>query len=271
MFTKFAFRCTCVFLVIVSASAAGEPVADLGNALVDPEFFHDKDSHERVLESAAEGYYRQKDYHRAEVRFSSLLNVFPDSLRTINWRFKLGECYWFIAGAEASKCKMAHRIVDDPDISDDRKREAKMEFEKSYEQYLEMVNKAAEPFKIVEVDLLKGMAKSRLTPGEAELLRKASLWAADCAFYSEKYDECQARYTAIAGRYAGTCVELHALRSKFICYKYYQEGQADKAADTFTQLQNAFLSMPDSGFDGLSESHRRDYWQKWLDDDALKK
>jgi hypothetical protein len=254
-----------VLLKSAEPAMIAHALADLEKALADPEFSHDKQLHESALEFVAEAYYQQKDYHKAEVRFSSLLSTYPESPHTLNSRFMLGQCYWFIAGQEASKCKTARKIVEDPNASEVRKREAEIQFEKSYQQYRDWLKKASEPFKAVEAELLKGATNPRLAPKEAELLRRASLSAADCAFYSEQYDECLARYDAVAERYAGSYVQLEALRSKWICYQYYQEGKSAKAADTLTQLRTSFVNMPDSEFDGTSEFRRREYWQKWFD------
>jgi TolA-binding protein len=254
-----------VLLKSADPTTIARALADLEKALADPKFADDKELHESALEFVADAYYRQKDYHKALVRFSSLLSTFPESPRTLNSRFMLGQCYWFIAGQEAAKCNTARKIIDDPNASDERKRDAELQFQQNYGQYREWLKKASEPFKTVESELLKGMANPRLSPKEAELLRRASLYAADCAFYSEQFDECLARYDAVAERYAGTYVQLEALRSKWFCYQYYQDGKSDKAADTLTQLRTVFLNLPDSEFDGTSEFRRREYWQKWFD------
>jgi len=242
----------------------GRVIGELEQNLANPELNRDKDLHEAGLFLIADMHFQQKDYRKAEVKFRSLLDSYPDSPRALNARFQLGQCYWFVAGQEADKCKAAKKIVDDPVAPEDRKNEADAQYEASYKQYMEWLVKAAEPFKMVESALLKGMAAPKLSPEHAELLRKTSFYAADCAFFSGKYTECVERFDAIATRYSGSVAQLEALRTMWRCYQYYlQDG--DKALDTLTHLRTAYVQLPDGEFDGSSEIRRRDYWQRWFD------
>jgi hypothetical protein len=242
------------------AHAAGE----LEQALADPELTRDRALHEAALLFVADAHYQLKDYRKAEVRFRMFLDGFPDSPKTVAARFQLGQSYWFIAGQEADKCKAAKKVSDDPASPDDRKREAGAAYEESYRLYMEWLKKAAEPFKAVEAQLLRSAAGTKLPPAEAELLRKASLAAADCAFFSGDYEDSVARYDAIAERYAGTVVQLEALRSMWRCYQYYLQ-KPDKAADTVTQMRTVFVQMPEAEFDGSSDVRKRLTWQKWFE------
>ena len=233
-----------VLLKSADPKTIARALADLETALADPKaFVDDAELHESALSFVADAYFKQKDYHKAEVRFNSLLNAYPNGPRSLNDRFMLGQCYWFIAGQEAEKCKTAKKIIDDPMASDDRKREAEIQYESSYKHYIEWLKKAAEPFKAVEAALLKGTANPSLSPKDADLLRKVSFYAADCAFFAGIYEECVIRYDAISRRYAGTVVQLEALRSLWKCYQYYLQ-QGDKAADTLTQMQTVSCKCP---------------------------
>jgi tetratricopeptide (TPR) repeat protein len=224
----------------------------------------DKELHQNALLFIADANYQQKDYRKAEVRFRMFLDAYPDRPKAIAARFQLGQCYWFIAGQEADKCKAAKKIIDDPSTPDDRKREAEGAYELSYKQYMDWLKKAAEQFKAVETALLKGMTNPRLSATDAELLRKASLAAADCAFFTGDYEDCVTRYDFIASRYAGTVVQLEAMRSMWRCYQYYLQ-KAERALDTLTQMRTAFAQMPETEFDNSTDVRRRDYWLKWFD------
>lgn len=240
-------------------------IADLEKALADPKFAEDKELHENALWFIADAFYQQRDYRKGEVRFRLLIDTYPEGARSIPARFHLGQCYWFIAGQEADRCKAAKKIIDDPATPSDRRAETQAAYDSSYKQYMEWLKKAAEPFKAVETMLLKGMTSNPKLPlAEAELLRKASFAAADCAFFLGEYDDCILRYDLVAQRYAGTVVQLEALRSMWRCYQYYLQN-AEKAAHSLTQMRTAFLQLPDSEFDGSSEVRKKEYWQKWFE------
>ncbi|MCE9531020.1 MAG: tetratricopeptide repeat protein [Planctomycetes bacterium] len=239
-------------------------VADLEKVLSDPEFSRDKDLHESALFFVADANYQQKEFLKAEVRFRSLLDTYPESTRAPLARFQLGQCYWFIAGQEADKCKTAKKIIEDAAAPEERRREAEIQYESSYKQYMEWLKKAIEPFRMVETMLLRGMTNPKLSLADAELLRKASLAAADCSFFSGDYDDCVQRYDTLSQRYAGTVVQLEALRSMWRCYQYYLQ-KPEKALDSLTQMRTVFLQLPDTEFDGSSDVRKREYWQKWFD------
>ena len=260
---KCRVRLAEVLLKSSDPKLASRAISDLEAALGDPEFRNDPELHESALNFIADAYYQQKEYQKAEVRFRTLLDTYPESPRAILARFHLGQCYWFTAGQEADKCKSAKKLIDDPQTPDDRRREAQAAYEAGYKQYMDWLKKAGEPFRTVESQLLQGRPNPKLSPADADLLRKASLGAADCAFFSGEYEDCVARYDAIATRYVGTVVQLEALRSMWRCYQYYLQ-KSDKAADTLTQIRTAYLQMPEREFDGSSEVRRRDYWQRWF-------
>lgn len=246
------------------AVALNRVAADLETNLANPELIRDRELHEAGLTFLAEMPFQQKDYRKAEVRFRSLLDNYPDSPRAALARFHLGQCYWFIAGQEADKCKSAKKVIDDASATEERKTEAEAQYEASYKLYMDWLKKASEPFKAVEAALLKGMTNPRLPRAEAELLRKASFYAADCAFFSGEYTDSVVRFDTIASRYAGSVAQLEALRTMWRCYQYYLQD-ADKALSTLTQIRTAYLQMPDAEFDGSSEIRRRDYWQRWFE------
>jgi hypothetical protein len=241
-------------------------IVDLEKALADPKFPDgNKELHEGALLFVADAYYRQKDYRKAAARFEGLLSSYPESSRAIGARFQLGQCYWFIAGQEADKCKNARKVIDDPASADDLKRDAQITYDGSYKLYMDWLKKAAVPFKAVESDLLKKeTADGKLSTADAELLRKTSLAAADCAFYLGEYKESVAGYDAVATRCAGTVAQLAALQSIYKCYQYYLQDPV-KTNETLKQMQTAFASMPETEFDNSSDARRREYWQRWFD------
>lgn len=240
-------------------------IGDLEKALNDPEFAKNKELHENAMWFIGDAFYQQKDYRKAEVRFRTLLDTYPDGQRALQARFQLGQSYWFIAGQEADRCKAAKKTLDDPTIPDDRKIEAQASYDTSYKQYVDWLRKASEPFKAVESALLKMMsANPKLPPIEAELLRKASFAAADCAFFLGEYEDSVLRYDMVAQRYAGSIVQLEALRSMWRCYQYYLQN-SEKALNTLTQMRTAYVQLPDTEFDGTSEVRKKEYWQKWFE------
>jgi hypothetical protein len=124
---------------------------------------------------------------------------------------------------------------------------------------------------MVETALLKGMTSNpKLAAPEADLLRKASFFAADCAFFLGEYEDCVLRYDLVAQRHAGTVVQLEALRSMWRCYQYYLQN-AEKAQNTLTQMRTAYLQLADTEFDGSSDARTKEYWQKWFEQVSMMK
>jgi outer membrane protein assembly factor BamD (BamD/ComL family) len=262
---KLRMRLTEILLRSSDPKIAARAIDDLMILLDDPELVKDQELHETALLFIANAVYQQKDYRRAEVRFRSLIDRYPESPRTISARYYLGQCYWFIAGQEADKCNSSKKVSDDPATTDDRRQEAEAAYKISYSQYQEFLNKALEPIKAAETQLLQMLANAKLSAADAELLRKSSLAAADICFFTGKYEEAASRYDAISKRYAQTVVQLEALRSKLRCLRIYL-NKPTEASEILTQMSLILQKVPESEFDGSTPVHFREYWLKWLEE-----
>jgi tetratricopeptide (TPR) repeat protein len=236
-------------------------IAELENDLANPELNKDKRLTDDANLFIAEVFFTLKSYSKAEVKLRSLLNASPDGAQALKARFRLGECYYFIASQESEKCKVALKVKEDPTAPSSRLIEAASQYEASHKLYLEWLRKASEPFQEVETGILK-IDVSRRSPVDADLLRRASFYAADCAFYTGD-NSCISRYDAIAERYAGKIAQLDALKRLWRCFQYYEQD-GKKAVDTLVRLRTAYTAMPDTEFDGSEENRRRDYWERWF-------
>ena len=242
-------------------------IADLESDLVNPDLIgKDPPLQESVLFFIADAFFQQEEYRKAEVRLLSLFQKFPDSPRALTLQFMLGQCYWNIAKAEAAKCKEADKRKNDPLTPDDRRVEAESQYEASYKLYMDWLKKATEQFQIVESILLKKSEdKKQLAPDEAELIRRVSFFAADCAFLfcqiRRSHRPLRRHFSALSGHSGPT----GSVKSMWRIHQNYKQDPK-KAVETCVQMRTIFVhQMDDSEFDGSSEIRKREYWQKWFD------
>src|SRR5207249_2588593 len=90
----------------------------------------------------------------------------------------------------------------------------------------------------------------------------------DCYFWLQKYEESVRRYGALALRYQGRPEEMIALSQLWQCYVFMgrQDKEPDRAAAVLKRMREALDKMPDPAFDGLLPTHKREYWEKWLNE-----
>jgi outer membrane protein assembly factor BamD (BamD/ComL family) len=196
----------------------------------------------------------KQDFLKAQTRLQEALQNYPSSVQANFARFYLGRCFWFLAAKESSVLRDKKLPKEDLDVS--RKR---------YKEYLE---KARQPFEIVESSLLAQQQKSELSPADASLLRQASFAAAECCFYvGGEYEEAVRRYNLLALRYRHTVEELIALSQLWQCYQIYlRPANPEKASATLDQFRDSLAQIPPALFDRSSPAHARDHWERWLKD-----
>ena len=149
----------------------------------------------------------------------------------------------------------SQKIINDQASSEEVKREAKAAYDANFSHYQASLGKAFEEFTAVETYLTKAPSGSKLNAADAELLRRTSLLAADCAYFMGNYDDAVTRYDQVATRYENTVTQLEALKKRFECYQYKKDTV--RAVDTFIQMQTAFGTMPATEFDGSMKERRR--------------
>jgi tetratricopeptide (TPR) repeat protein len=190
-----------------------------------------------------------REYATAEQRLLGALQQYPESAQAPAARRLLGLSYW-------TEARLKSRALERSGLSPDER--------KAYErQRLEYLQKSAEQYDKLEEQLLaRQRAGDRLTADQATCLKQASFWGTDCYFWLQKYDEAVRRYGALTLRYQGHPEELIALSQ--ICQCYVFLGQPEKATAVLKRMREALDKIPDDAFDGKLETHRRDFWEKWL-------
>ena len=224
------------------------------------EIGNNKQLHEQVLTLIADALFYQGEYTKAETRYRTVLDNDPEGSKAICARFQLGLCYFRLAGMESDRCKEADKVRSDPASSSKQKQEANTVYKQSHLRYMEALKKARDPFIACETSLQQTAPK--LTRENAILLRRASFYAADCAYFLGEYEDAMGRYEGLTQRYTGTVAELEAFKQMYEGRKFL--GETDKANDVLLHMFTAYTKMPESAFDGVSLVRTREYWSKWF-------
>jgi tetratricopeptide (TPR) repeat protein len=262
-----ALRCQVRLAEMAIQSKDAKKVAsakdDLEKILSKPDLAaNDKDLHELALTLFADALVQREEYGLAEARYSEVLSNHSNGAKANYAQFQLAYCYYREATQESARCREANKIRNDPATSNFRKQEAETKFEQCNARYLQFLKKAFDAFKNSETALQQ--AGQKLTQEDAILLRRASLIAADCAYYLGNYEESMERYDKLTRRYSGTVVALEAFKQMYECKKFLKDFR--KANELFLQMRLSFEKMHESAFDGSSLEHTRAYWLKWFEE-----
>ena len=115
---------------------------------------------------------------------------------------------------------------------------------------------------------------------DADVLKRTSFWAADCAYWLCEYADCASRLEKLAGRYRGKIEELDSYRDLHRCCTFAAQASREakdldadvtwsqRATQAHSRLKHALARMTDDDFDGLAETRKKGYWHAWVADNA---
>jgi tetratricopeptide (TPR) repeat protein len=199
-----------------------------------------------------------REYRTAEERLRGAIAQYPDGLAAAGARIVLGKCYWNDARTKSQALERSRAG------STSLSAEERNTYLRQRDDFL---RQSAEQYETVEKQMLaRERTAGRLTPEEADYLKKAAFWGTDCFFWLHQYEESVRRFGALALRYQGRPEELIALSQ--IWQSYMLLNQPDKAATLIARMHEALPKISDSAFDGRLDTHRREYWVNWLNEVA---
>jgi tetratricopeptide (TPR) repeat protein len=111
------------------------------------------------------------------------------------------------------------------------------------------------------------LGTSRLSPIEADFLRHAWLYGADCAYYAGDYEAAVDRYDQVARRYAGHHSSMTALIQIVNCYHRMDDAERARAAHQRALVR--LRQLPDEAFLAPDALLDREAWETWLRNSPL--
>jgi tetratricopeptide (TPR) repeat protein len=196
----------------------------------------------------AEVLYQRQDFNTAIARFEAALKAYPKSAQVDKARYMLGRCYWYQAAIQSQALQAPNLPAKEGEA-----------LRKTYKQLLD---KAKQPFEILEKSLLDRETNMTLTEGEKPFLRQTSFARAECYFFGQEYEDAIRLYQQLRIRYEKQLEELVAISQLWQCYRYM--NQMDKANRMTETFREALKVMPEDRFDKSTQVHSRKYWEDWL-------
>jgi hypothetical protein len=240
----------------------------------------DPSAHEEAGFLLGEVYLLQKEWARAGDRLRLALAANPQSPRAARGRYHLGQVLRH-AAYDASRQIKADRaaIQEIKKVQLERRQPAfKVDELLRLEDSIERAEKAFQAQMRGAYDEFRKAAD--LFPSasgtDPDTVRRAAVWAADCAFWLGEYADGAARCEALRTRHRGHVDELEAGRDLYRCCVYAAEAARDakdpdgsaawakRGAEARTQVQAALARVPAAEFDGTTEARKRSYWEGWL-------
>jgi tetratricopeptide (TPR) repeat protein len=238
-----------------------------------------------TLEEAAfllgEVYLIQKEWEKADTRLRATLEAYPKSPRAARGRYHSGQVFRHFAYEAARKMKSDRAAIEQIKAERITSRQSGLkvieevrlldQVDRSQKTFEDMMRKAFAEFARAEEMMLA-------TPEavDADVIRRTSFWAADCAYWIGEYSECATRCEKLMTRYRGKVEELEAARDLRRCCVFAAET-ARAAKDTASEsawikkadvavfvVRDSLGRVPPGEFDGKTESRRKEYWNVWL-------
>jgi tetratricopeptide (TPR) repeat protein len=273
-------RCAALFHDADPARGGPAAAALLEEVAGRPADAKDPSAHEEAVFLLGEVYLLQKEWAKAADRLRVALATYPESPRGGRGRYHLGQVLRHVA-YDASRQIKADRagIQEIKKVQLERRQPAyKVDELLRLEDSIERSEKAFQAQMRGAYDEFRKAADLFPTTADADpdTVRRAAFWAADCAFWLGEYADGAVRCEALRTRFSGHVEALEAGRDLYRCCVYAAEAARDgkdptapaawakRAADARTQVQAALARVPAAEFDGVTETHKRSYWDGWL-------
>ena len=245
----------------------------------------DKKSVEEATYLLGEIYLVRREWEDAEQFLGAALESYAQSERAARGRYQYGQVLRHNAYESARKIKSDRAIIDQIKAERLKTRQASLRvdeelriidrMDRNQKTYEDAMRAAYDQFRKAEELMLA-------SPGaiDAEVLKRTSFWAADCAYWLGEYADCASRCEKLATRYRGKIEELEAYRDMHRCCIFAAQASRDakdidsdmswnqKATQAHSRLKHTLARMPVEDFDGRVETRKKAFWETWLSDNA---
>jgi tetratricopeptide (TPR) repeat protein len=280
-------RVRCAALFHDADPARGGPAAALLEDVAGrPADAKDPAAHEEAVFLLGEVYLLQKDWAKAADRLRLAIATYPDSPRVARGRYHLGQVLRHAAYDASRQIKADRAAIQEIKKAQLERRQPAYKVDEllKLEDSIERSEKAFQTQMRGAFDEFRKAADLFSTSRDidADTVRRAAFWSADCAFWLGEYADGASRCEGLRMKYRGHVEELEAGRDLYRCCVYAAEAAreskdpnapaawATRAADARAQVQAALARVPAAEFDGATETRKRSYWDGWLAETAAK-
>ena len=192
-------------------------------------------------------YYDDKQFLSAVELFSEAVQRYPDDARILETQFLLADSY------RANALDMARKIQEQPALGPSEL--ARLNAIKT-----EQLQAALDRFTVVCEATADGDNQDST---QGDLVRRATLYRADCAFNLEHYEQAVELYDHAARQYSAHHCSMYALVQIVNCYSAM--GDADRASAAHHRALVRLRQLPDSAFEASDALMDRTAWERWLE------
>lgn len=198
-------------------------------------------------------HHEQGEFVHAIERLTEATQRYPDDPRRLEVLYLLADSY------RANAMIIADRIKNDYGISAG-------EIGQLTSLRAAHLQSAKDAFTMV-VEADESGTVSDLSLFEQDMLRRARLYQADCAFHLGQYSVAIQYYEQVARRYSSHQSSMYALVQIVNCYN--ELGDVDRAAAAHRRALVRLQQLPDAVFAAPDALMDRAAWERWLDNNPV--
>jgi tetratricopeptide (TPR) repeat protein len=215
-----------------------------GNRLLTPEAQDYRDA----LFELGSLHYAAGEFAPAIERYTEASERYPDDQRRMEILYRLADSY------RGSAMDLEERLKQPPPLPPSEQGRVNA-------QRMEQLQRALDLF--AEVCDTYGASLVAADAAQVDVLRRAHLYRADCAFNLGLYDAAIEHYDRAARQYSTHASSMYALVQIVNCYTLMDD--AERAAAAHRRALVRLKQLPESAFDSSEALMDRTAWEQWLD------
>lgn len=224
-----------------------------GDRLLNPDA---EDYRDALIELGTIAYENSQCIDAIE-RFTEAMERYPDDPRRLEILFRLADSY------RANASGLDERLSQSPPLppaEQNRFRGLRSEhLQKSLELFAQVSDSHSEA--------VAGGKRSERNDLEQDMIRRAHLYQADCAFHLGEYQSAIELYDRAARLYSAHASSMYALVQIVNCYTALSD--ADRAVAAHHRALVRLKQLPDPAFESLESLMDRAAWEQWLDNSPV--
>lgn len=215
-----------------------------GNRLLTPEA---QDYRDALIELGSL-HYAAGEFAPAIERYTEASERYPDDPRRMEILYRLADSY------RGSAMNLEERLKQPPPLPPSEQGRINA-------QRIEQLQRALDLF--AEVCDTFGTSTAAIDAAQVEVLRRAHLYRADCAFHLGFYELAIEHYDRAARQYSTHASSMYALVQIVNCYTLLNDSE--RAAAAHRRALVRLKQLPETAFDSSEALMDRAAWERWLD------
>jgi len=197
--------------------------------------------------------YEGGEFIAAIEQFAEAVQRYPDDPRRMEMQFLLADSYRGNAMAIAEKAK--HEPALSPAEMARLNGTRTEQMQTAQQMFASLCDACAQP------------GAPKLSLFQQDLLRRAHLYRADCAFSLGQFEQAAELYDHIARQYSAHHSSMYALVQIVNCYSAL--GDAERSAAAHRRALVRLKQLPDTAFAAPDALMDRAAWERWLENTPL--